>query len=176
MKLRLLTCLIVFIGLMGGVDLARGAGAPEARSSKAISYKGAAVASPLLSAARPRPIAAMPQGAPPSTGPSPANFLTAGVYQNNSHPNSSGINSLAFGDFNGDGNQDVITVDGSSCISFFPGDGKGSFGTPVDTCFPNRNIAFAAAADFDGDGHLDLAVAATTYGTITLMVAKGNGD
>ena len=109
--------------------------------------------------------------------PSPVNFLAADVYQNNGHPNQSGIAGLAFDDFNGDGATDIVAVDGSNCVSFFPGDGKGLFGKPVDTCnLPSRNIYWAASGDFNNDGKKDLAVVATNPGTITLMLLQGNGD
>ncbi len=109
--------------------------------------------------------------------PSPVNFLAADVYQNNGHPNQSGIAGLAFDDFNGDGTTDIVAVDGSNCVSFFPGDGKGLFGSPVDTCnLPSRNIYWAASGDFNNDGKKDLAVVATNPGTITLMLLQGNGD
>ncbi len=109
--------------------------------------------------------------------PSPVNFLAADVYQNNGHPNQSGIAGLAFDDFNGDGNTDIVAVDGSNCVSFFPGDGKGLFGSPVDTCnLPSRDIYWVASGDFNNDGIKDLAVVATSPGTITLMLLQGNGD
>ena len=109
--------------------------------------------------------------------PSPVNFLAADVYQNNGHPNQSGIAGLAFDDFNGDGTTDIVAVDGSNCVSFFPGDGKGSFGSPVDTCnLPSRNIYWVVSGDFNNDGIKDLAVVATNPGTITLMLLQGNGD
>jgi Bacterial Ig-like domain (group 3)/FG-GAP-like repeat/Putative Ig domain/FG-GAP repeat len=178
MKPRLVVSLLVVICLMGVLELARGGGALATRSSKALLHGSAGVKSALLAAARPQPMAAMPQGPPPPTGPSPVSYLSAGVYQNPSHPNNSGVADVAFGDFNGDGNKDILTADGSACISVVPGDGTGHFsGTPIDSCgFPTRNISYVATADFNGDGIPDVAVAATTFGTITLMMARGNGD
>ncbi len=181
MKLRLLGPLLVFILLIGGVNLARGASAQKPPSSKAALLKPVGVGSRLLIAAQPNRTTAIPQSTPQATGPSAVNFLTAGVYQNNPHPNNGGLAYLAFGDFNGDGKQDILTVDGSACISVLPGDGKGHFsGTPIDSCiFPVRDIYYVVAGDFNNDGILDVAVVSQSCcqpNNMYLMWAKGNGD
>jgi hypothetical protein len=181
MKLRLLGSSLVFILLVGGINLAHGGGAPEGPSSKSALLKRAAIAPRLLTAARPHPTAAFVQSMQEATGPSAVNFLTAGIYQNNPHPNNGGIADVVFGDFNGDGKQDILTVDGSACISVLPGDGKGHFsGTPIDSCiFPVRDIYYVVAGDFNNDGIPDVAVVSDSCcnpNSIYVMFAKGNGD
>jgi hypothetical protein len=179
MKVRYLALALVLIALLGGLALGHGRSSPG-HAIPNLALRSFAGASPLLRAARPHPIAALPQGVPP-TGPSPVNFLTAGVYQNNPHPNNSGIADVAFGDFNGDGNKDMVTVDGSACVSVLPGDGKGHFsGTPIDSCiFPVRSINYVVAGDFNNDGILDVAVVSESCcqpNNMYVMWAQGNGD
>src|SRR5258708_24563593 len=69
---------------------------------------------------------------------------------------------IADGDFDNDGNLDVIVANsGASSLSFFRGQGDGVFAPPVTiplTSDPNAQPAAVAAADFDGYCHLDLAM------------------
>ena len=69
--------------------------------------------------------------------------------------------SLAVGDFNEDGNQDLAVVEtsaGDGSIAIFLGDGTGHFKQSASyrTGVAPSSIA---AADFSGHGHLDVAVA-----------------
>ncbi len=58
------------------------------------------------------------------------------------------------GDFNGDGNQDVLlTLQGSTAVLLL-GDGAGAFGAPIATPFP-ATLQFTIA-DFNQDGRADL--------------------
>ena len=103
-------------------------------------------------------------------------------------PISAGITSfpffLAVGDFNRDGNADLAVVNGndvpngvSNNVSILLGDGKGGF-----TAAPGPPIQFRTgsgpcpivAADFNGDGIIDLAVA--TFDTNAVYILLGNGD
>jgi uncharacterized protein (TIGR03437 family) len=59
------------------------------------------------------------------------------------------------GDFNGDGNPDLVTGKGSAFINF--GMGDGTFGGPTGPILGSEGFVAAIAADFDGDGVLDLA-------------------
>ncbi len=78
-------------------------------------------------------------------------------------------------DVNGDGFADVIVVaPGSSIITVWLGDGSGKFKDRVDSdiggvVYSGGN---ATAADFDGDGHLDLAI---SMNNSPLHVMKGDG-
>jgi hypothetical protein len=85
---------------------------------------------------------------------------------------------LAVGDFNGDGNLDLAATNFGGEIDVFLGAGDGTF-TPAPSS-PIQVNPFAgkltgiAAADFNGDGRLDLA--AVTVGVERLVVFLGNGD
>jgi Bacterial Ig-like domain (group 3)/FG-GAP-like repeat len=106
----------------------------------------------------------------------------------NGSPIRAGITSfpffLAVGDFNRDGNADLAVVNGNDVpngvannVSILLGDGKGGFtpaaGPPI--YFPSGSGPCPiVAADFNGDGIIDLAVA--TFDTNAVYVLLGNGD
>jgi len=113
-------------------------------------------------------------------------FTTAGQYPTGAS-NPSGI--LA-GDFNNDGNIDLVTIDsapGGSVLSVLLGNGNGSFQPPVTTplaglqagLLSNGDSQNDGAGDFNGDGKLDLVIGnliftgTYTFQTVTLL---GNGD
>ena len=77
----------------------------------------------------------------------------------------------AAGDFNGDGKLDVASTNGDG-VEISIGNGDGTFQSPVTyTAF--SGTGGLAIADLDGNGTLDLAVAATKGGPSILL---GNGD
>ena len=85
-------------------------------------------------------------------------------------------NSIAVGDFNGDGKQDLL-VTSYVGTSVLPGNGDGTFGSAITTLNPSGG-SFVVAADFNGDGKLDVAtvgIGQSSYGG-TLFVQYGNGD
>jgi uncharacterized protein YjdB len=75
---------------------------------------------------------------------------------------------IAIGDFNGDGNLDLVTWN----LVFYAGDGDGTFapGAPI---IPNGDANYLAAVDVNGDGKLDLL--ASNYDTIEVLTGNGNG-
>ena len=95
----------------------------------------------------------------------PTNF-TAGDYPR----------SVAVGDFNGDGKQDlaVANID-SDNVSILLGDGTGNFGAPRNfgADFMPDSIAIG---DFNGDGKQDLAAANQSSHNVSILLGDGAGD
>jgi flagellin-like hook-associated protein FlgL len=81
------------------------------------------------------------------------------------------------GDFNGDGNVDIVSINSSADgIVFNRGNGNGTFKAGVSTALAGARVssgqAEAECADMDGDGNLDLIFAKSTGGS---AVAWGDG-
>src|SRR5262245_59218768 len=67
-------------------------------------------------------------------------------------------NSVAMGDFNGDGNLDLATANaGAQCVSVLLGNGDGSFQAHAD--YETGQPFSVAVGDLNGDGKPDLATA-----------------
>ena len=81
--------------------------------------------------------------------------------------------SVAVGDFNGDGKQDLAVANYSSDnVSILLGDGAGHFSAPtnfVTGILPHS----VAVGDFNGDGNQDLAV--TNYNNVSILLGEGTG-
>jgi len=97
--------------------------------------------------------------------------------------------STAIGDFNEDGKPDIAFVNnGSKTLNVLLGKGDGTFPTTLTTTLPSIAAGYGndiTAADFDGDGHLDLAVMLgntpcrvgfpESSGEILVLSGKGDG-
>src|SRR5581483_8826275 len=91
-----------------------------------------------------------------------------------------GADYVASGDFNEDGYVDLVVIRRfGQTLTLFLGQGNGQFksGQPMSSTPEPLGLA---VADFNRDGHLDVAVAdqgsqPNTYGRITVLLGKGNG-
>ncbi len=102
------------------------------------------------------------------------NFLTPRAYP------VEGINFVVSGDFNGDGILDLaVSAYNSSVpsgdVQIMLGNGKGQFKALPPMTSINGPVSLVAA-DFNGDGKLDLAVAEPYSNTVAVLLGKGNGS
>ena len=86
------------------------------------------------------------------------------------------------GDFNGDGKLDVAVIDISSSdiatLLVFPGNGDGTFNKPTSAVLATSTgggALEAVAADFNQDGHLDLAICKQNQTSVLVLFGNGNG-
>jgi hypothetical protein len=92
----------------------------------------------------------------------------------------SGPRSVALGDINGDGSPDLVAAGRDDGLWLAPGSGDGAFAASTRLPLPLRPIA-VALADFDGDSHLDAAVAHSgqvldVTGLISVLRGDGAGS
>ncbi len=83
-------------------------------------------------------------------------------------------NSVAIGDFNGDGKQDLAVTSQSNSVSIRLGDGMGGFSGATEVTVSSRSFA-VAIGDFNGDGKQDLAVANDSTQPSTVSIRLGDG-
>jgi hypothetical protein len=99
-------------------------------------------------------------------------------------------NAVLVGDFTGNGVMDIavahsllFSLSNDSGVTFFLGNGNGTFRTPTELVAGTQAVDLAAA-DFNQDGKLDLAVLAGQFnsftsfnlqGTVTLLYGNGDG-
>ena len=91
-----------------------------------------------------------------------------------------GPNDIALGDFNGDGNIDLaIANTGTPYITILLGDGKGGFAPSPGSPFATEShphVHGAVAADFSGDGKLDVITDSWGHNQILMMRGDGRGN
>src|SRR6202044_3189074 len=86
-----------------------------------------------------------------------------------------GSQSMAVGDFNGDGQPDVaVTNSGTNGVNVFL-NSKGSLSAVSAIPATGDSPTSIAAADFNGDGKLDLAVANSGSNNVTILLGNGDG-
>jgi len=83
--------------------------------------------------------------------------------------------SVSFGDFNGDGKQDLVVANYfTDNISILLGNGAGGFGAKTDFGTGN-NPNSVSVGDFNRDGKQDLAVANISSSSVSILLGNGNG-
>lgn len=82
---------------------------------------------------------------------------------------------LVVGDFNGDGNLDVIVGDGDGSLLEFLGDGKGNL-VSAGNIATVGSVVSIASGDFTHDGHLDLVVSDFRSNSATILRGSGDGS
>ena len=88
---------------------------------------------------------------------------------------------MVAGDFNGDGRLDLAATFAGGQIEVLPGNGDGSFDTPISAQVPtdtSNQILYLATGDFNGDGKLDAAVAlpSSSGPSVAVLIGNGNGS
>jgi len=85
--------------------------------------------------------------------------------------------SVAVGDFNGDGKPDLaIANSGANTVTVLLGNGAGGFTPAPDSPFPVGAVPVSVAVgDFNGDGKPDLAIANQSGNTVTVLLGNGTG-
>ncbi|MEQ1643361.1 MAG: FG-GAP-like repeat-containing protein, partial [Pyrinomonadaceae bacterium] len=98
------------------------------------------------------------------------NFIPASNFAAGTNPLS-----VAVGDFNGDGEQDLVTANFSSGdVSVLIGTGTGSFGAASNFTAGTSPYS-VAVGDFNGDGAQDLAVANVNSHHVSILMGTGTG-
>ena len=87
------------------------------------------------------------------------------------------LKSAVVADFNEDGLVDVAATDfGAQAVDIFLGDGHGGLMSAAGSPWPiGAEAVSAATGDFNGDGHVDLAVAGYDAGNVSILLGDGKG-
>jgi hypothetical protein len=117
--------------------------------------------------------------------------LAGGFNPQVTYPTGPAPTAAVVGDFNNDGNLDLAVTDGNCAyqvagmaltelvcdggtVSILLGNGDGSFQPHLDYA-TGKNPSALAAADFNHDGNLDLAIVNSQDGTISVLLGQGDG-
>jgi hypothetical protein len=86
------------------------------------------------------------------------------------------LESIAVGDWNGDGNLDVAVANaGSNTVTVLLGNGSGTLTATAASPATGADPVSIAVGDFNGDGILDLAVANANNANVTILLGNGDG-
>jgi len=116
----------------------------------------------------------------PSSSATLTQIVTAGVsmgfHDAVQYAGASFVTSMAVGDFDGDGNPDLVVTVANDINNIYVllGTGDGSFKVP--RAYASPSATGVVVGDFNGDGIPDLAVANPEAGSIRVSILLGNGD
>jgi len=79
------------------------------------------------------------------------------------------------GDFNNDGNPDLIVGNEDGTLTLLLGDGTGSFSS-AHQISPQSSVVSIAVADFNNDGIPDIAISDWRASSVTVLVGTGKGS
>jgi hypothetical protein len=79
----------------------------------------------------------------------------------------------AVGDFTGDGIPDLVTA--GQTVDVLPGNGDGTFASPIPNNVNGVVQTTVAVADFNGDGKLDVITTTGRAGTVSVLLGRGDG-
>lgn len=82
---------------------------------------------------------------------------------------------IVAGDFNNDGNPDLIVGNEDGTLTLFPGNGTGSFSS-AQQLPPQGSVVSIAVADFNNDGIPDIAVSDWRGSLVTVLAGTGKGS
>lgn len=99
----------------------------------------------------------------------PVTFAPAAAFSAGANPRS-----VAVGDFNGDGKQDLATSSGPASVSVLLGNGTGGFGATA-SFGTGTTPESVRVGDFNGDGKQDLVTANANFSSHNVSILLGNG-
>jgi Calx-beta domain/FG-GAP-like repeat/FG-GAP repeat len=80
---------------------------------------------------------------------------------------------MAVGDFTGDGIPDLVTA--GQTVDVLPGNGDGTFASPIPNNVNGVVQTAVAVADFNGDGKLDVITTSGGAGAVSVLLGRGDG-